>query len=94
MLKPINEIDMLNAAPLNCIDFINNILISSNKGTVYEFLYLGVSGYIYASMHVDSSESCRCVVSPQITGKVNVLLIEAVLKGYCECPLKYGWVNL
>lgn len=47
-----------------------------------------------ASMHVDSSESCRCLARPQITGKMNVLLIEAVLKGYRECPLKYGWVNL
>ena len=85
---------MLNAAPLNCIDFINNILISSNKGTVYEFLYLGVCGYITHPCTWSQVSLCRCLASPQITGKMNVLLIEAVLKGYHECPLKYGRVNL
>lgn len=87
---------MPNSAPLNCsIDFINNILISSNKWTVNEFFYIPGCKWLHcASLCVESSQSCQCLASPQITGKMNVLLIESVLKGYRECPLKYsdGWI--
>ena len=40
----------------------------------------------YASVRVDPSQSCLSLASRQLTGEMNVLLIQSVVKGYHQYP--------
>lgn len=54
------------------------------------YIYLGVSGYIAHSCAWNQVSLADVLRALKLTGKMNVLLIESVLKGYRECPLKYS----